>query len=121
MAVDYNESYAGTSLTHFVTTMDDIYQHEGQLAYNYKGDDHHLGCVIHAPGQTGGLIEQDFQIKLLRSYKELFTAHGKKHIDMYTNLAKIRVHWSIQVFVTQTPKKAFCDFNQQLEIRTISW
>lgn len=93
MAVDYNETHAGTSLTHFVKSIDDIYQHEGRLAYrSSNGDDHYLGCVVHAPGQAGGLIEQDFQIRLLKKFKSSFAVHGKKHIEMYTSIARIRVH-----------------------------
>ena len=92
IAVDYNETHAGTSLTHSVSSVDDIFEHEGRLAYNGREDIHKLGCIVHAPGQTGSLIESGIMMKLLDKYRSIFTASGRKRVDMYTNFATIHVH-----------------------------
>ncbi len=90
--MDYNETHAGTSLTHSISGVDDIFHHEGRLAYKGREDIHKLGCIVHAPGQSGNLIEAGIMTKILERYRSTFTASGRKRIDMYTNFARIHVH-----------------------------
>ena len=92
MAVDYNETHAGTSLTHSVATADGIFEHDGRLAYHGREEIHYLGCIVHAPGQSGNLIEQGIQTRLLQAYRKTFTAVQRKEVEMYTSFAKIHLH-----------------------------
>lgn len=91
IAVDYKERHAGSSLTHFVSTADDVFEQDGRLAYKTNNQVHFLGCIIHAPGQSGSLIEENIQLKVLANHRAFFMASNQKRVEMHTSFAKLRI------------------------------
>ena len=90
MAVDYSESLAGTSLAHSVWSAKEIYQDGGDLAYAVNGSHHKIGCILHAQGQNGGLIESGLPLQLRQAFKSRFIANSKRTIKLSKQLQLAR-------------------------------
>ena len=78
IAIDYDEKLAGTSLAHFVKNASQIYKHEGRLSYDHKNKRHEIGCLLHAQGQSGSLIQKDITRHILEIYPQLFAVRGHR-------------------------------------------
>lgn len=92
LAVDYDETHVGTSLAHFLASADDVFEQDGRLAFMSKDTVRQLGCVIHAQGQSGSLIEKDIQLQLATSHKAAFTAKSERRVDLLAPFARLRIH-----------------------------
>jgi hypothetical protein len=78
IAIDYDERYAGTSLAHVVKNASQIYDFKGRLSYDSNKSRHEIGCILHAQGQNGKLIEKDIQMRIFETFKSKFVVPGRR-------------------------------------------